>query len=88
MHDTLVTHITQFYTLQMTRCDNILYLLYYTEERSRLQLKSVSSPIEMKTLSEMIFLCVFFYLKAESISLTDRNAKQPISFFKCLLSIS
>lgn len=32
----------------------------------------------MKTLSEMdFFLCVFFSLKTDSISLTDQNAKNP-----------
>lgn len=76
-----VTHITQFYTLQMTRCDNISDLLYCNEERNCLRLKSVSSPIEMKTLSETDFFSyVFYYLKAESISLTGHNVKNPSYF--------
>lgn len=57
-----VTHITQFYTFQMTRCDNIFDLLYCNEERNCLQLKSVSSPIEMKTLSETDFFPMCFII--------------------------
>lgn len=66
------TYVTQFYALRMIRCDNIFYLLYCKRERKYLQLKSVSSPIEMKTLSDTdFFLCVFFSLK------TDQNDKNP-----------
>lgn len=53
------TCVTQFYTLQMTRCDSIFYPLSCKRERKCLQLKSVSSPIEMKTLSETDFFCLF-----------------------------
>lgn len=51
-----VTCITQFYTLQTTRCDNILYSLCCKSERNCLHLKSVLSPIEMKTSENLLFL--------------------------------
>lgn len=35
----LVTHLNQFYTLQMTRCDNIFDSLYCNEERTAFNFK-------------------------------------------------
>lgn len=87
MHGALVTHITQFYTVQMTRCDNVFYLLYCSEERSCLQLTSVSSPIEMKILSEMIFLHVFLFEGWIYLSNWPKCQTTHL-ILKCLLFIS
>lgn len=84
-----VTHITQFYTLQMTRCDNIFDLLYCNEKRKCLQLKSVSSPIEMRTLSETDFFSYVLLFEGWIYLSNWPPCRKPILFLNaCFISPS